>query len=442
MDKQWTLHIKNFEKINEAEITISPLMCFMGDNNSEKSYLMSLLWGVLILGKNIFPKIPSETKAYKRCENWLRETKNKDIELTDEIINMYISWFNELLFNNKKVLLKKIFNYNVEAEKIEIKNYKRNNKIEIKWENCIEKYIVSQTCLKFPKQETYTKEQLLKMNAYICWNILMYGIAEPLYTPIVKGKRIGEPVYIPTPRTGFMLTYPQLIENSLQVSYSPTMGENTSALTLPYIDFLQLITKFETKNKLSKKNEAVVRFIEENMTKGNVFTKKDMIPVIKYRPYGIIKEIPLYLTSSIVTEITPLLLLFKSDINFKTLMIEEPEAHLHPELQQVIARLIINIVNLGIPVWITTHSDTILQHINNMIKLKNHPQCNELMNEYSYNKIDLLDSKDVSMYQFIHDKSNKTKVTKLEYNKYGFVVPTFNDTLDKIVQETFAFQDD
>ena len=155
MDKQWILHVENFGKIDEAEVIISPLMCFVGDNNSGKSYLMSLLWGILTLGKDIFPKMPSEAKAYKRCEDWLRNVKNEDTELAEEVIDMYVSWFNELLFNNKKILLKKIFSYNVEAEKIEIKDYKRNNKIEIKWEDHAERYSVSQTYLKFPKQEMY-----------------------------------------------------------------------------------------------------------------------------------------------------------------------------------------------------------------------------------------------------------------------------------------------
>lgn len=442
MDKQWTLYVENFGKIGEADVSISPLMCFVGENNSGKSYLMSLLWGVLTLGKDIFPKTPSETKTYKKCENWLKESLNLNREFTKEELDMYVSWFNELLSNNKKNLIKRIFSYSVEVGQIEIKNYKRNNKIEIKWEEHAERYSAAQTYLKFPKQETYSREQLLRMNAYICWNILMYGIAEPLHTPVVKGRRMGEPVYLPASRTGFMLTYSQLIENSLQISYAPAMEENTSALTLPYIDFLQLITKFETKNKYTRKNEAVVRFIEENMTKGNIITKKDIMPVIKYRPDGMAKEIPLYLASSIVTEISPLLLLFKSDINFKTLIIEEPEAHLHPELQQVMARLIINIVNSGIPVWLTTHSDTILQHVNNMLKLKKHPQCDELMHEYHYHKKDLLDGKDVSMYQFIHVRSDKSKLEKLEYTKYGFAVPTFNNALDKIVQEVYAFQED
>lgn len=442
MDKQWTLHVENFGKISEADVDISPLMCFVGDNNSGKSYLMSLLWGILTLGKDIFPKVPSEAKTYKRCENWLKNNLNMNRELDEEDLSMYLSWFNELLSNNKNYLLKRIFSYSVEAGKIEIKNYKRNGKIEIKWENNAERYSASKMYLKFPKQETYSREQLLRMNAYICWNILMYGIAEPLYTPVVKGRRMGEPVYLPASRTGFMLTYSQLIENSLQVSYAPSIEENTSALTLPYIDFLQLITKFDTKSKHNKKNEAVIRFIEETMTKGNIITKKDIMPVIKYHPNGMAKEIPLYLASSIVTEISPLLLLFKSDINFKTLIIEEPEAHLHPELQQAMARLIINIVNSGIPVWLTTHSDTILQHINNMLKLKEHPQCVELMREYNYEKKDLLASKDVSMYQFVHMKSDKSKLEKLECTKYGFVVPTFNDALDKIVREVYAFQED
>ena len=53
MNKKWTLHVENFAKIKSADVTIAPLMCFVGDNNSGKSYLMSILWGILTLGKDI-----------------------------------------------------------------------------------------------------------------------------------------------------------------------------------------------------------------------------------------------------------------------------------------------------------------------------------------------------------------------------------------------------
>ena len=78
MNKKWSLYVENFAKIKSAQIEISPLMCFVGDNNSGKSYLMSLLWGILNLGKEIFPKTSSEAKSYKKCEQWLINNLNKE----------------------------------------------------------------------------------------------------------------------------------------------------------------------------------------------------------------------------------------------------------------------------------------------------------------------------------------------------------------------------
>ena len=337
-------------------------------------------------------------------------------------MELYINWFNELLNTQKKSLVRKIFNYDVEVEKLKITNYERTKPIKIVWEKSGSRYSVTNNYIKFPEVDLPNRDELLRMNAYICWNLLMEGIAAPLYTPIVKGRRIGEPIYLPASRTGFMLTYSQLIENSLQISFSAELHENTSTLTLPYVDFLQLITKFEINKKDSKKYSGIIEYIEKNMTKGNLSVKKDML--------------------SIVSEISPLLLVLKSGINFKAMIIEEPEAHLHPELQQKMARLIINMMNLGIPVWITTHSDTILQHINNMMKLKNHVRSNELQQEYGYKKEDLLSREDIQMYQFVTENSGKTRLIPLEATKYGFVVPTFNNALEKIVEEVYAFQED
>ena len=442
MNKKWTLHIENFAKIKSADVTIAPLICFVGDNNSGKSYLMSLLWGILTLGKDLFPKKPSESKIYKQCEGWLKAHLNIETELSEHDMGLYVDWFNDLLNTQKKSFIKKIFNYNVEAEKIKIINYKRNKPIKIIWEKSGSRYSVTEKYIKFPETDTPNKNELLRMNAYICWNLLMEGIAAPLYTPIVKGRRTGEPIYLPASRTGFMLTYTQLIENSIQISFSPDLHDNTSTLTLPYVDFLQLITKFEINRKDSKKYAKIIEFIEKNMTKGNLSVTKDMLPVITYQPEGSDQEIPLYIASSIVSEISPLLLILKSGINFKAMIIEEPEAHLHPELQQKMAQLIINLMNIGVPIWITTHSDTILQHINNMMKLKNHVRSSELQQEYGYRKSDLLSSTDIQMYQFAAEKNGNAKLIPLEATKYGFVVPTFNNAIEKIVEEVYAFQED
>ena len=39
------LTVKNLGKIKEAEIELSDLVLFIGDNNSGKSYLMTLIYG-------------------------------------------------------------------------------------------------------------------------------------------------------------------------------------------------------------------------------------------------------------------------------------------------------------------------------------------------------------------------------------------------------------
>lgn len=51
------------------------------------------------------------------------------------------------------------------------------------------------------------------------------------------------------------------------------------------------------------------------------------------------------------------------------LMVDEPELNLHPENQRLVARLFARLANLGIKVFITTHSDYIIKELNTLIML-------------------------------------------------------------------------
>lgn len=44
------LYVKEYGKIKEAKIKLAPLTLFVGDNNSGKSYLSSLIWGLYNIG--------------------------------------------------------------------------------------------------------------------------------------------------------------------------------------------------------------------------------------------------------------------------------------------------------------------------------------------------------------------------------------------------------
>ena len=45
-DMSYKLIVENYGKIEKAELEVAPLTLFVGDNNSGKSYLLSLLWAL------------------------------------------------------------------------------------------------------------------------------------------------------------------------------------------------------------------------------------------------------------------------------------------------------------------------------------------------------------------------------------------------------------
>lgn len=81
------------------------------------------------------------------------------------------------------------------------------------------------------------------------------------------------------------------------------------------------------------------------------------------------------------------------------LMIDEPELNLHPVNQRRVARLIASLVNIGIKVFITTHSDYIIKEFNILIMLN---QDDERLREFAkcegYKKNELLNVEKIRMY--------------------------------------------
>ena len=81
------------------------------------------------------------------------------------------------------------------------------------------------------------------------------------------------------------------------------------------------------------------------------------------------------------------------------LMVDEPELSLHPENQRRIARLFARLVNLGIKVFITTHSDYIVKELNTLIML-NHdkPHLKKVAEENGYQQSELINADQVKVY--------------------------------------------
>ena len=180
------------------------------------------------------------------------------------------------------------------------------------------------------------------------------------------------------------------------------------------------------------------------MLQGRLFLSDTPNQTLSFIPNGTQISLPLRTTSSVVTEISPLYLLLKNKLNFpriNAIYYEEPEICLHPKLQQVIAMVLVRLANSEVGLTVTTHSDIIIQHINNMIKLTINSKRDYLMNKYGYDKNDLINMT-VSMYQFKDNNDGTTSLEELPCGKYGFEVPAFNNALDNMLEEVYDLQEE
>jgi AAA domain, putative AbiEii toxin, Type IV TA system len=137
------------------------------------------------------------------------------------------------------------------------------------------------------------------------------------------------------------------------------------------------------------------------------------------------------------------------------LMIDEPELNLHPVNQRTFARLIVRLVNCGLKVFMTTHSDYLIKELNTLIMLNartEHTQA--IQRKYHYADEELMDPEKVRLFTtctVIQKRSGKGKRGKMNglrqaviHPDQGIEVETFDTTIEDMntIQTEILFGDD
>lgn len=110
------------------------------------------------------------------------------------------------------------------------------------------------------------------------------------------------------------------------------------------------------------------------------------------------------------------------------LLIDEPELSLHPDNQRKVARILAEIVNAGVRVLITTHSDYILRELSNLVLL-NRPEAAELRETHGYATSELLSPESIGVYLF-----DETTAHPLDIADNGIEVQTIDDEINRLNQ--------
>lgn len=453
MENCWTLHVKGLGKLSEVNVTVAPLTLFVGDNNSGKSYLMGLLYTLLNIrfyahGYDLCLK----SEEYGECASLVleklescRQGRKIVWEMDGTAQESFARLLNKVLRKNIKRIARRTFNTDIPIGKISIEfprhEVRRRIILTCRKEGEEENRIYIVRPDGYNSGRAREAESLQEM-AFFVGFLLEYMLKQGF-----KRNSMADANYLPSSRTGFLLAYKPLIGASLADAYdSGKEAGFQGKLTRPCSDFLKNLAQLSQEGA-TQTFRPVVEFIEQRMVCGRVGLHGDTPqPSILYRSETAGIELPMHLASGVVTELAPLLLLLQYQPDIHAIFMEEPETGLHPKLQLLMAQVIIRILNMGIPMFVTTHSDNILQHINNMIKLSNQPTARKkkLLEKYGYDgKMDLLSGKDVSMYQFdVGEGDGHSVVQPLTYNSYGFEVPTFNGTFRELLRESRAFESD
>ncbi|MBR0272460.1 MAG: AAA family ATPase, partial [Methanobrevibacter sp.] len=146
-------------------------------------------------------------------------------------------------------------------------------------------------------------------------------------------------------------------------------------------------------------------------------------------------EFELKLTSSSIRELTPRIIYLKYFLQIgDTLIIEEPEKHINPKNQLILVKYLVKAINEGLNIIITTHSDYILEKFNNFMRLGN--ANDEIFEKLGYEKNNILDYENVSIYNFKKESKYSYIAEKIEINETGFDENNFYEVNNELYDES------
>lgn len=142
--------------------------------------------------------------------------------------------------------------------------------------------------------------------------------------------------------------------------------------------------------------------------------------------------IPLRMAASVAKTLAPLILTLRHKAQpADLLIIDEPELNLHPAAQIAFARIMARMINRGLRLLISTHSDNIIRELNNMImwNASGKPD-NPVFRELGYTHDETLAAKDVGVYVFNYSgPKGMVEVKEVAVDKLGFEIESIDEAI-------------
>lgn len=239
-----------------------------------------------------------------------------------------------------------------------------------------------------------------------------HGIASNLEMCIGNSYELGEVGdihYLPADRGGIMHAHATVVTSLIDSAADVGLHNERYLPTLSGVlgDFMKnLVRMADDSNRDRQAVHILEAGLTENVLSGTmrIDRSKTGYPRFVYWPSGRKESLSLINVSSMVSDLGPLALFLRHCVSLGDLLIiEEPEAHLHPELQQLLIVELVELVRMGVRIALTTHSDWILSELSNVVARSTVRQRNALEDDEA-----ALSKEDVGVWRFDKASGNRT----------------------------------
>lgn len=437
-------YFENLGLLEKAEIELSNLTIVCGENNTGKTYATYAIYGFLKSWRRfIYPVLANEIGSLIEGKNNYKINlenifKGKINFYLNKLSEQYISTLPEVFASREDAFTKTKMQISIENEKsILEKSFQRRLGVENTFATITKKE-------NSPELEILIAEENDYLFGFV--DFIIDAITEIIFAPyfpnthISSAERTGAAIFrkeLDMARTRVLKAINEMDSKDIKNKPWSLFQKIDADYAWPVEDNVDFVRQLEEIDKqvsdLSKNEPEILSKFDEIIggsykvlkNQGLVFQAKGS----KNKKY----------TMNEASSCTRALL----DVGFyircrakigDLFIIDEPELNLHPKNQRAFARLIAQLINAGIKVFITTHSDYLIKEINTLIMLNQKTDhTRKIQQKYDYSDKELINHETLNLYMTAKAKKssklNHLKKAKI-YPNLGIDVTTFDDTIE------------
>lgn len=449
-----TVRLKNIGILKQAEFSLWDLTVICGENNTGKTYAAYALYGFLQSWRHFIRFRIDDTQVQRLLtERLLKIDLGQYANTRDQMLAKACKTYTEYLHNifaaPEGAFQQSEFNVQLSAINLLDKTFTREIGI---FQNRLFKYSMS----KGTEELTVTLDMETggerKSNPDIAKEVINFIIANTLFSDsllepfISSSERTGGAIFqkelnfardrrLEDMRRANPKTEPRELLFKAYPNYPWPIRDNVN-----FTDHLEGIAK--RKSFIAKEHSEILEDFSDIIGGEYAITQNDQL---YYIPKGTRLKLTMDRSSSAVRSFLDMGFYLRCIVEKgNLLMVDEPELSLHPENQRRIARLFARLANLGIKVFITTHSDYIVKELNTLIML-NHdkPHLKRIAKENGYQEGELINADQVKLYVAEEAlmpleegqkrrRRGHTLVPANIHPRFGIEVPSFDKTIDEM----------